>query len=44
VKFCPIIAVAEVKGTLSAQRHVDHVLGHYLETHEVEAQSSHGVA
>jgi molybdopterin-containing oxidoreductase family membrane subunit len=40
-KFCPIIAIGEVKSTLSAQNHVEHVYQHYLETHEVEAQSPH---
>jgi molybdopterin-containing oxidoreductase family membrane subunit len=44
VKFCPIIAIAEVKSTLSAQKHVDHVYDHYLQAHEVEAQESHGIA
>jgi Ni/Fe-hydrogenase subunit HybB-like protein len=43
VKFCPIIAVAEVKGTLSNQTHTDHVYAHYLESHEVSAQESHGI-
>jgi len=44
VRFCPIIAVGEVKGTLSAQNHVEHVYDHYLETHEAVAEESHGIA
>ena len=44
VKFCPIIAVGEVKTTLSAQRHVNHLYDQYLETHELEAQTPHGIA
>jgi molybdopterin-containing oxidoreductase family membrane subunit len=44
VRFCPIIAVGEVKGTLSAQNHVEHTYDHYLETREVVAEESHGIA
>ena len=43
VRFLPMIAISEVKNTLSAQRHVDHIYDHYLETHEVEAKESHGI-
>jgi Ni/Fe-hydrogenase subunit HybB-like protein len=42
VKFLPIIAIAEVKGTLSAQKHVDHLYEHYLEKHEeAETEGTH---
>ena len=44
VRFLPMIAISEVKGTLSAQRHVDHIYEHYLEAHATEAQESHGIA
>ena len=49
VRFLPIIAIAEVKNTLSAQNHVDHVYEHYLETHvedyeTAEAEETHGIA
>jgi molybdopterin-containing oxidoreductase family membrane subunit len=43
VKFLPMIAIGEVKGTLSAQKHVDHVYEQYLETYEgAEAKELHG--
>ena len=44
VRFCPIIAIGEVKSTLSAQNHVEHVYDHYLETQEAVAEESHGIA
>src|SRR4051794_5930041 len=36
VKFRPIIAIAEVKGAFSAQRHIDHIYDHYLAAQELE--------
>jgi molybdopterin-containing oxidoreductase family membrane subunit len=45
VKFLPMIAIGEVKSTLSAQNHVEHVYAHYLETYEgAETKETHGLA
>jgi Ni/Fe-hydrogenase subunit HybB-like protein len=47
VKFLPIIAIAEVKGTLSAQKHVDHLYQHHLESqveeYEGAGAETHGI-
>ena len=44
VRFLPMIAIGEVKSTLSAQRHVDHISDHYLEHEAAEAKESHRIA
>lgn len=45
VKFLPMIAIGEVKSTLSAQNHVEHVYAQYLETYQgADVKETHDLA